>query len=166
MGVMRQGKLCTVKKEDLNLMVSGYVAIGTEIRVLDHRCDYVGVREAPANGLYFIGEDMYIMYRGGHVGKKIGEGCKLLLHPLERINDYYVNEVGRPVDRLCDMYGEHDGVRMGEYLEVLFGTEGQVSMDILGYPLRVRDQLVKWHFDIYGLIGEGYAVERGGDDWF
>ena len=61
------------------------------------------------------------------------------------------------------MSGGYYGVRMGEMSEMLLDIEGPVSIDILGYPLRVRDQLVKWHFDIYGLIG-GYALAMDGHD--
>jgi len=61
--------------------VAPYLPYDLGIKILNYKCDYVGIKESIVNGYYFIGYSLYLTYKNGGTGKSINES-KIILRPL------------------------------------------------------------------------------------
>jgi hypothetical protein len=75
-------------EKELKNQILQHIINEVEIEILNYKCDYVGVQRGIATGYYFMNEDLYITYQGGGTGKKIGDECKLILHPKSDFTAY------------------------------------------------------------------------------
>lgn len=65
--------------------IAPYIPYGLNIKILNHKCDYVGIEYSKANGFYFIGNSLHVTYEGGSTGKDINS-FKPILRPMSDLN--------------------------------------------------------------------------------
>jgi hypothetical protein len=85
--------------------------------------------------------------------------CHPVLYPLSMWNkeceihgDTFV-----PYDRLKDVVGMEHWGRICEYM---VGIEDNVKVLTTDLPYWYIENLIKWHFDVFGLIDEGKAIDK------
>lgn len=82
---MQQNK--ELRKENLTIdHLAPYLPYGLHIKILNHKCDYVGIEYAEANGFYIMPDGLYLTYVGGSAGKSVND-FKPILRPLSSITD-------------------------------------------------------------------------------
>lgn len=130
-----------------------YLPYGLNIKILNHKCDYVGIEYAKANGFYFIAGSLHITYEGGSTGKDISV-FKPILRPISDIL-ILINHNGK---KIC----------LVEWLEEFYCT-----LDLHQQAIRLTNDirwvnqcdymlimhLIEYHFDVFGLIDAGLAID-------
>lgn len=115
-----------------------YLPYGIPIKILNYKCDYVGIEFANANGFYMMKGKFYLTYEGGSTGKGIND-FKPILMPFSENNisenDLKMLSCGGRL-RLIDM------------------------VKIKKIYLFQLDYLLKHHFDIFDLIPAGIALNK------
>lgn len=111
-----------------------HVINGVQIEILNYKSDYVGIQYAKANGYYYIGKDLYITYEGGSTGKSLND-CRLVL---------------RPLSDLTEQIEWDDGV---------YQMTDEDYFDIDDISNRELQDFLKRHFDVFGLIESGLAID-------
>jgi hypothetical protein len=132
------------------------------IEVLNYKCDYVGIQYSNANGYYYLNNELHITYDGGSTGKSLKE-IKFLLRPLSDLTkEIDVNgEKFVPKLELNELCRNLPFYRVTDFR--LFGIDEVLSDFRSEYDLmdiyNVIQKLLEWHFDIYGLIPSGLAID-------
>lgn len=114
------------------------------IEILNYKSDYVGIKTAKSNGFYYIGDDLYITYEGGPVGKEIGTECKLICHPL--------SDLTKEIEVDGDWLIPNDKVMYFDGKELALTPVSQM-------PYGWVTRLFEWHFDLFQLIEMGLAID-------
>ncbi len=98
---------------------------------------------------------------------------KPILHPLSKLTEEIEHEGKKftPLKKLVDDEENHDQLKVENYKnklitgykvyhdefgEVLFISDKNVSV----LPFKLFEQLLSWHFDLFGLIESGQAIEK------
>lgn len=123
--------------------LAGYLPYGLAIEILDYKRDYVGIHYSKVNGHYFIGDELYLTYEGGSTGKSM-QSCKPILRPLSDLTKEI--EVGGEKIVPQDELG-------------LYCLDGLSPFGIKYLRVGVCDLLLKWHFDIHGLLEQNLAID-------
>lgn len=155
------------------------------VEILNYKCDYVGIQFSKANGYYFLNEKLHITYDGSSTGKSLKE-IKPILRPLSDLTKEI--EVNRErfvpiisLSRYVDNGHNHvDSAyhKSSNYITVLtqkcddvenvkfrFTYEGISAIERSGEAVsfvtydKIKAKLYEWHFDIYGLIENGLAID-------
>lgn len=137
--------------------VIDYLPHGVEVRILNHKSDYVGIERAKVNGYYMLKDKPHFTYKGGSTGKSIFE-IRFLLRPMTQITQEIEHNGERftPIDRLRKIKPNLDfddtGDLLIDYYEVC-------SIDYPETGYSITKQLKKWHFDVDRLIEAGIAED-------
>lgn len=123
-----------------------YLPHDLPIKVLNHKSDYTGVEYSFINGYYYLGGSLHVTYKDGNTGKSVSE-FKPILKPLDDLNES---------DLIKEWDKEHT-IRYG-----LFGISmklnGAETIDLSHFPLQLITNLFEHHFDVFGLIDQGLAI--------
>lgn len=124
-----------------------YAPYNVGIKILNHKCDYVGIEHSTINGYYFLGGSLHITYEGGSTGKSI-QDFKLVLRPLSDLT----KEIEHNGEKFVPLYRliKEDKAFTNDFIYAFGYEELKVS---------VYELLLEWHFDIYGLIKQYLAVD-------
>lgn len=123
--------------------LSPYLPYGLKIKILNHKCDYVGIEYSEVNGYYFVGESLHVTYNGGSTGKDISL-FKPILRPL---SDYF--DINSPAMNELNM----DVMDQIELANLADGT-----FHVSELPYRLICSLAEEHIDFMGLIPAGLAI--------
>lgn len=125
--------------------LASYLPYDFPIKILNHKSDYVGIEHSVITGYYFLNERLHVTYKGGSTGKSNNEFMPIL----------------RPLSDLLKTYKGS-----ATYLDVIefecSGIKVTSRIDNINYeylPYQVIRKLLEWHFDIFGLIGKGLAID-------
>jgi len=64
-----------------------YLPYGLKCRILNYKCDYVGIEKSTINGYYFLKDELHLTYNGGATGKRNGKEIEIFLHHLSNYTD-------------------------------------------------------------------------------
>jgi len=130
------------------LEILQHVINGVEIEILNYKSDYVGIQYAKTNGYYYLSNDLYITYEGGSTGKFL-DSCRLILRPLSDLTN----------ENTIEFY-KLDSIDL-ELIDINEWTEELINMIIYNdkFQLIQFDYLFKNHFDVFGLIDKGLAID-------
>ncbi|MVW92441.1 hypothetical protein FCL53_10740 [Elizabethkingia meningoseptica] len=140
-----------IKMDKLKLNdIAPYLPHKMSVQILNHRNDYTGIEFSEVNGYYFIGESLHITYNGGNTGKSISE-FKPIIRPMSDLTKEITHngETFVPSDIL---FG---GLRPIEAKE-------RHIQDLIKHPMLMPycyvQKFFEWHFDVFGLIERGLAI--------
>lgn len=126
-----------------------YLPYGLNIKILNHKCDYVGIEHAKANGFYFVGDSIHVTYEGGSTGKDI----KTFKPIFRTMSDLKLQFFKDNIDSdIIDFRFDCD--------EDIFSVE--VCDKIVGWTaLSLQEYLLFFlnHFDVFGLIDADLAID-------
>lgn len=120
-----------------------YLSFGLKIKILNHKCDYVGIEYSEANGFYFVGESLHLTYNGGSTGKDISL-FKPILRPL---SDYF--DITSPAMKELNL-SISDQIALANIASGIYHTSE--------LPYRLICRLAEEHIDFMGLIPAGLAM--------
>ena len=125
-----------------------YMPYGLKIQILNHKCDYVGIEFSEINGYYFLGDSLHVSYNGGSTGKSI-EDFKPILRPLSDLTkEIEVNsEKFIPINYF-----------LGDDSDLVYEA-CLIHNDFSYLPYNLVQKLLEWHFDVFGLIEQGLAID-------
>ena len=115
--------------------LSPYLPYGLQIKILNHKCDYVGIEYAKVNGFYFIGDSLHLTYEGGSTGKDVS-----LFKPILR-----------PISDLTDEMAINCGYKNANCLRLMIISQKIPYIGIIN--------LFKYHYDVFLLINTGLAID-------
>lgn len=141
--------------------LSPYLPYGLKVKILNYKCDYVGIEYSEANGFYLIGDDFFITYNGGSTGKSISD-FKPILRPLSDFNTKWMNaeQMSEWMAIKNDSAFWFDSIEFNEYVNLLIRFSDHQSVSINFEVMPVLNFLHKHHFDIFGLIPAGLAISK------
>lgn len=146
--------------------IAPYLPYGLPIRISNHKCDYVGIELSKVNGYYYIGDSLHVTYEGGSTGKDQSV-FKPILRPMSdlstRYGDGVINE--HSINMLLGKDGNYGEVTVSQWkdsfdIEIELGNDApyQKSIDFK-LMILVMDELYRGHFDVFGLIDQGLAID-------
>jgi hypothetical protein len=137
------------KRTQLELKdIAAYLPYGLKIDILNYKCDYVGIQYAKANGFYELTDGFYVTYHGGSTGKSVTD-FKPILRPLSDLFSDKLNPI--PINETKHLYG-------WDYLWYdVYKNKEPFNLNVLKWA--VLSKLLEWHFDVFGLIDAGLAVD-------
>jgi hypothetical protein len=133
-----------------NKEILQHVVNGVEIEITNYECDYVGIKKAKANGYYFIDDKLHVTYEGGSTGKSVNE-FKLILRPLSDL----ITEIN--IDFDDEKFTPYEVIRRKGGCNSEVGLHSKIDKGTLGIKFAVM--LLEWHFDVFGLIEKGLAID-------
>jgi hypothetical protein len=137
-----------------------------EIQILNHKVDYVGIMRSKSNGFYYLVGELYVTYEGGSAGKRLGNECKFICHPLSdltkpiKVPGHNDGKEFIPIDKLSKwLYDEEpESFRNVEGAKAwINATISLEAGDFSNLPYKVVLKLISWHFAID--IPEGCWVD-------
>jgi len=130
-----------------------YLPYGLQIKILNHKSDYVGIEYAKVNGYYFIADQLHVTYEGGSTGKDVSIFRPVLrpLSDLEREITTIRGENIVPIEWMEDFYDTHNF--HDQCRQLMDDNRWLNHLDYL-----VVQHLFEWHFDVRDLIGRNLAV--------
>lgn len=121
-----------------------YLPYGVKCELLNYKCDYVGEKYGVCNGFYFLNGEAHYTFKDRETAGKDGSLIKPILKPIS------------------DLKGEFEDYIIGaiKYLDESSRLPFN-SNDLLVMGLRYRDvtRLAELHYDIFGLIKAGLAID-------
>lgn len=130
-----------------------YLPYGLKVKILNYKCDYVGIEYSEANGFYSIGDEFFVTYNGGSTGKSISD-FKPLLRPLSDLKNKVIIHNGEEVNlwKKYDLVLHEDEVCDEYYAEYAETPKAYVPVYWMSW------WLFEYHFDVFGLIDAGLAI--------
>lgn len=126
-----------------------YLPYGLRCEILNYKSDYVGIQKSTVDGYYFIGSQLHLKYVGGSVGKVVGKEMVLYLKSFN-IGD--IDIIALASGDYCDAWAEWI-----EHIDDLI--EQPEGARILACPYDLMQLLLEEHYDMFGLIEAGSAVD-------
>lgn len=148
--------------------LSPYLPFKLQIKILNPKNDYVGIEFAVVNGFYMIGDSIHLTYEGGSTGKDVTL-FKPILRPLsdlcrgEEVNHTTQHKINTRLGGVTETryLSDHLFSHYQEYLSV--STKPGDGVNRLYIPFSVfetiKENLLKDHFDLFGLIQAGLAID-------
>lgn len=133
-----------------------YLPYGLNIEILNYKSDYVGEQYASITGFYNFGANPHFTYEGGSTGKSVKE-FKPILRPLSDLTKEI--EINGEKIRATFWLSKHfkDVEEAAHFLA--FGKTKTVKHLIENLPYKIIVKLFEWHFDVFGLIPVGLAID-------
>ena len=128
-----------------------YLPYGLKIKILNYKCDYVGIEYSEAEGFYLIGNEFFITYKGGSTGKSIND-FKPILRPLSDFNDFRIGTG----ELLSEHIYKETGIHLDAECDICTHRERYLGLD---NSLRAFNFLHQYHFDLFCLIPAGLAID-------
>lgn len=124
-----------------------YLPYNLRFEILDYKCDYVGEKFGICNGFYFIGDGVYYTFKQRDVAGKNNNNCKPILRPLldltkeiEHDGEKFIpTETYKGLNQLQEIYES-------EFINLQYARHNTVMF------------LFRHHFDVFGLIEKGLAI--------
>lgn len=138
------------KHQTMELAIKQHIANCAKVEILNYKCDYVGIQYSNTNGYYMLAGNIHMTYNGGSTGKSIKD-FRLCLRPLSDLTKE-IEHKGHtiiPIDYIST--STQDGQR------TMRRVANEQEMDVLDYWKVQR--LFEMHFDVFGLIPAGLAVD-------
>lgn len=127
--------------------ISPYLPYGLKCKILNSKCDYVGIEESELNGFYLLSGYPHFTYKGGSTGKSFSEFTPYL-RPLSKFElsgfEIYIGS------EWCEAYGE--------WFDSFDGNETTKKGLILKAPYPVIQYCLENHIDIYDLLDNNLAL--------
>jgi len=124
--------------------LSVYFPYKLRCEILDYKSDYVGEKYGTIQGMYFIQDTIYYRFKNiDYAGKNI-EQFKPILKPLSNLKD--------EVDSLT----KRASIFLQEASKLPYNSNDLLSMGLAYNDFQI---LVKNHFDVFGLIDKGIAID-------
>ena len=107
---------------------------------------------------YWLGWDVVCDYEWGHSTKPLSS-VKPILRPLSDLTKEIEHNGERfvPIDELRYTYSGFYIEFNGSLLIKSKNTHIYISID---WPNAIKEKLLEWHFDVFGLINEGLAIAK------
>lgn len=128
-----------------------YLPYGLKCEILNYKCDYVGDKYDTIKGYYFYGDSPYFNFKHGrdHAGKNT-TNFKPILRPLSDLTqEDLIDDLGTTISHLDWVTNER------EHWIKFYSREHWLN-DI---PYVIYNYLIKNHFDVFGLIEKGLAID-------
>lgn len=110
-----------------------YLPYGLEIEIHNYKIDYVGIKHSIVTGYYYLNFNPHFTYEGGSTGKSFNE-FKPILRPLSDLT-------------------------FEELREFNFVALPEINYDVENYSYGFMQFCFKNHFDVFGLIEKGIAID-------
>ena len=144
--------------------IAHYLPFGIPCKILNYKCDYVGIKKSNVNGYYFIGEQLHLTYDGGSTGKVNGKEIELYLRPLSDLTSV-IEHNGKKYCILSlwfiiDESEENDYEILGkipDYWQTIINAIDSNGFSQIDYGF--VKILLEHHFDIGRLIPAGLAID-------
>lgn len=122
-----------------------YLPYNLKCEILDYKCDYVGEKYLTIKGYYLIGDSPYFNFHAGkeYAGKNTNN-FKPILRPL--------SDLTKERARLAEIFETYDDSFDPQLLIEDYRWLNQM-------PYGLIEQLFEWHFDVFGLIEKGLAID-------
>jgi len=151
--------------------IAPYLPYGLEVIILNYKSDYVGIKKSFINGFYFIKNNPHFTYVGGSTGKSFDD-CKFIMRPLSDLTlpcledgKIPLVELGKIAFPNSEWHLDSNVVESDTGMWFLFNedsngfsVDGTVS-NYVPNQFQLFQKLFEWHFDIFGLIEEGLAID-------
>lgn len=133
--------------------IAPYLPYELNCEILDYQSDYVGIQYATIKGYYILGNEVYYNFSNGRQNAgKLPSQFKVFLRPLSD----FIKEIDHhgekfvPIDKI-----ESINPTTKDTNPCVIMYDGSLEMQYYqNYEL-----LFKWHFDVFGLIKKGLAVD-------
>lgn len=158
-----------------------YLPYNLKCEILDYRSDYVGDQYETMKGYYLLNDKAYFNFKPGrdYAGKNITQ-FKPILRPLKDLaNEIEINgNAFYPLGSLLvqkypKWFVENNG--SAKYTHITIDFSGRFATAFLTYQAThkiqidstyikntsylVFQKLLEWHFDVFGLIEKGMAID-------
>lgn len=127
-----------------------YFSTGLRCKILDYQCDYVGDEYGMITGYYWYAGEVHYAFKDRSVAGKTSKNFKPIMRQLSDIktdeifwNEFY-NEFG----------GGYSNIKA---FKNSWGIE--ILLDPMNLGYKHLKHLLKRHYDIFGLIDAGLAVD-------
>lgn len=130
--------------------IAPYLPYDLGIKILNYKSDYIGIEYSTINGFYYVNNISHFEYKGGGTGKSIGE-CKFLMRPLSDLTKPCLEDGKIPYEELAIHLFDRE-TQNYFYNNVPKGSVNRI-------PFWVSQKLFERHFDMFGLIKEGIAID-------
>lgn len=137
--------------------IAPYLPYSLGIKILNYQCDYVGIEYSVITGCYHIGVMPHFNYEGGSTGKSFDEFIPIL-RPLSDFTKEIEHNVRSfvPTNEIKNIDGEY-------YITLDSGCLWLDDVCSLGFEATRSYSLIttlfEWHFDVFGLIEKGLAID-------
>lgn len=134
-----------------------YLPYGLNIKILNYKCDYVGVEYSIANGYYFIEDSLHVTYEKGSTGKSVND-FKPILRPLSDMTKEFEvgDEIFVPFHAIKYLYPNTPNWNIYWRDWVIEKSHPLVDTHI---EYCIMQLLFKYHFDVFGLVDQGLAID-------
>jgi len=142
---------------NLENQLKHYLPYNLKCEILDYKSDYVGDQYETIKGYYLLNDKAYFNFKSGrdYAGKNTTQ-FKPILRPLSDLTKEINvnNEDFVPYEHSTFV----EAMLANEYLEYLCEAKADLSEDRL-LPYSIVQLLFEWHFDVFGLIEKGIAID-------
>lgn len=148
-----------------------YLPYQLGIKILNHKCDYVGIEYSCVDGFYFVGEMLHLTYRGGSTGKDISTVKPILRSMSDLSQEQLVEIVFSFFRNTRSIRPKYPSVKYDNgfitfydldtrqtYVAVKPGAEGFPVMN-MSNSFDDYSIFFKLHVDMFGLIPAGLAID-------
>lgn len=147
--------------------LSGYLPYGLKARIEDYKCNYVGREFDEVIGFHQWDKNglLWSVLTDGGANPSI-EKIKPILRPLSDLT----KEIEVNVEKFIPISLLNKTFRPSSNDLVPYGYNGNLEIDIetenysqtidLMDGFYIAQKLLEWHFDIYGLIEKGLAIDK------
>jgi len=149
-----------------------YLPYQLACKILNHKCDYVGIEYSEINGFYFVGDSLHITYKGGSTGKDISL-FKPILRRLSDLNQSELQQIVGYIFRRTQMirpkmesvkYDKgfitfYDLDTMRNYVAVKPSTDSDTIVLNMSNSWEDYQIFFKLHVDMFNLIEKGLAID-------
>lgn len=143
-----------------------YLPYKLECKLLNFKCDYVGEPYGYANGYYFINEELYVTFKDRSTAGKSVSNFQPILRPLSDLTKQIDVDGNRfvPIYRIIKQFSTEYHFRDSGMLMSLESLDDTILMFINNEiapecHIGIFRVLSKWHFDVFGLIQRGLAID-------
>lgn len=158
--------------------IAPYLPYGVKCEILNYKSDYVGEQYGIITGYYWYAGEPHYMFKDRNVAGKDSTLFKPFLRPLSQLTQEieHNGEKFTPIVELLkikykDKLVEDKNSRYNDieysnegYARAWFKIRAQLNIMIPDFnidqlPYFLFQKLIEWHFDVFGLIDKGLAVE-------
>jgi len=130
--------------------LAAYLPYQLGFKLLDYKCDYVVEEYGICNGYYMIGDGIYYTFKYRNTAGKNFNNFKPILRPLSDL----ANEI--TIDKITFVPIEYKAFKRD--IESIIEFQNGF-LHYKGVKYGIIEKLLEWHFDIYGLIDKGLAID-------
>lgn len=142
-----------------------YLPYDLQIKILNHKSDYVGIEYSVITGYYFLNERLHVTYKGGSTGKSNNEFMPILkplsdlLNPIDKNKKFGKNRLDEINEEPNSLIGDCSLTADLCLIQNVSSDSNFMSFTYMEQMSEVLNILYKDHYDVHGLIGKGLAID-------